>query len=136
MKTFIKHSCIIFSLIIFLLSFSAYLRPKLLNYADDVIIYTGNNSSTAVIKRVDKRYFSFEKIFGESCTLNLSVQEIFDKFDVKVLFSEVAENVTCYYGYSKIFPYKKEIYGKTINVHVAVEGDRITFGTPIIYGSF
>lgn len=136
MKTLIKHACVIFSLIICLLSFSIYSPPTLLNYTDKVLIYTGSNSSNAVVKRVDTGYFSFDKIYGESCSLNLSPQEIFDKFDVEVKFCEVAENVVCYYGYSKKFPYRKKINGKVVNVHVAVEGDRVTLGTPIIYGSF
>lgn len=135
-KTFIKHAYVVVSLIICLLSFSAYSRPKLLNYSDNVLIYTGANSSNATVKRVDAGHLSLEKIYGESCLLDLSVEEIFDKFNVKILFSEVAENVTCYYGYSKIFPYKKKVNGKIVNVHVAVEDGRVTFGTPIIYGSF
>ena len=77
-------------------------------------------------------YSLLKKIFPCS----LSPQEIFDKFDVEVKFCEVAENVVCYYGYSKKFPYRKKINGKVVNVHVAVEGDRVTLGTPIIYGSF
>ena len=136
MKTLVKYTCVVFSLLIILLSFSAYSRPKLLNYSSNVLIYTGNNSSNATIKRVDNGYFSFEKIYGESCLLSLTPQEIFEKFDVKILFTEVAENVTCYYGYSNKFPYKKQIGNMTVNVHVAVEDGRVTFGTPIIYGSF
>ena len=85
---------------------------------------------------MDKSYFSFEKIYGESCLLSIPLSEIFEKFDVNILFTETAEDVTCYYGYSKKFPYKKEINGKIVNVHVAVEKERVTFGTPIIYGSF
>ena len=136
MKTVVKHTCVVFSLLICLLSFSAYARPKLLNYSSSVIIYTDANSSNATIKRVDSWYFSFQKIYGESCLLNLTPQEIFDKFDAKILFTEVVENVTCYYGYSKQFPYKKQIGDMIVNVHVAIENDRVMFGTPIIYGSF
>ena len=136
MKTLVKYTCALISLLICLLSFSAYSRPKLLNYSNNVIIYTGASSSNAVIKRVDSGYFSIQKIYGESCLFSLTPQEIFDKFDVTILFTEVAENVVCYYGYSKKFPYEKEINGKIVNVHVAIENDRVTFGTPIIYGSF
>ncbi len=83
--------------------------------------------------------YNFKKR-GEAFTFSEQIE--FDKllnyYSATTVFTEKGEWGQSVYAYSKNVKYKKEINGKTVNVHIhknAVTGE-IKIGFPIIYGSF
>ena len=86
-----------------------------------------------------KDYRFIKDVTGESVkisNLGFDVNEFFEKYNAKIVFTETTDGVVSYYGYSKDIKYQTTIGGKRINLHVAVTKDSVTVGAPIIYGSF
>lgn len=115
-------------------------KPLFSNYSDSFTVYVGSNSSNAQILTVDGKDYRFIKdVTGESVkisNLGFDVNEFFEKYNAKIVFTETTDGVVSYYGYSKDIKYQTTIGGKRINLHVAVTKDSVTVGAPIIYGSF
>lgn len=113
--------------------------PVFAEYSDSYELYVGSASSNARIITVDEKSFPFvQKVSGEGVTLDddITVQEITEKFDAKLIFTEsVAEGVS-FYAYSEKIGYKAVVRGEKVNLHVFVGKDYVKVGSPIIYGSF
>ncbi len=81
---------------------------------------------------------------GESVCISVSdetqaqavVAEVFDRLRAEVLLTERACGVTSYYGYTAEFADGIYIEGMKINLHVAVCGNRLIVGSPIIFDGF
>ena len=133
-----KLTCIVISLIIIALFYAVYTRPCLFEYSSTVTIYAKNGSFDDGISVVERgSYFSTDKIYGESAVIEgFSVDEIFKEFNATVIKVEKVDDITCYYGYSKRLPYEIKLFNDKVNLHVAVDGDKIILGTPLIFGSF
>ena len=61
---------------------------------------------------------------------------IFEEYGGRVVFVETVGGVTSYYGYADGLGKPIALYGRKINLHVAVEKSRVVVGTPIIFGGF
>ena len=133
-----KLTCIVFSIIIIAIFYAVYTRPCLFEYSKKVTIYSKNGSFSDGIKVISREsYFSTDKIYGESIVVDgLSVDAIFKEFDANIIKVEQVDNITCYYGYTSRLPYEIKLFGDKVNLHVAVDGDKIILGTPLIFGSY
>ncbi len=113
--------------------------PVFAKYSDSYELYVGSASSNAGIITVDEKNFPFvQKVSGECVTLdgNIKVQDITEKFDAVLVFTEsVAEGVS-FYAYSEKIGYEATVKGEKVNLHVFVGKDYVKVGSPIIYGSF
>jgi hypothetical protein len=83
--------------------------------------------------------YNFKKR-GEAYTFSkqLDINTLLDYYSATTIFTESGEWGQSVFAYSKNIKYRKEINGKTINVHIhknAKTGE-IKIGFPIIYGSF
>lgn len=63
-------------------------------------------------------------------------EELKEKFRAKLLFREEACGVTNYYLYSPLIRGGIELYGKRVNLHIAVSAQKTAAGTPILFGGF
>ncbi len=73
-----------------------------------------------------------ESVFYEGNRL----QELAEKFEAKLLFTEKACGVTNYYCYSPKLRDFVYLSGCAVNLHIAVSEDRTAVGTPLIFGGF
>ena len=62
--------------------------------------------------------------------------EIIRSLGADVLFTEKPEGVTIYYCYSAAFPRRVKVNGIAVNLAVAVRGDKVSAGTPLLKGSY
>ena len=129
----LKKICYIVIFIIIMLPFMVSDSPKLSGVCNNVLLYVGSNSSNAKI--VEKSAFVFD-IKGESGTLksDVKIEHVLQNFNCKLLFTESVCGITNYY-YSANLPYKINLYGKTVNLHIAV-GNQTVIGSPIIFGGY
>lgn len=134
-KTFILLSCVVFAFSIYLLN----ALPVIKN-AKGYEVYLQNYSSNAVIKTVDfTDYMFLSDIKGESVKFSaeeFNQTELLNNLNAVIVFTETLDGVYCIYAYSPKIRYRQTVNGKTVNVQIAVRGEQITVGCPIIYGSF
>ena len=109
-----------------------------------VLLYPSflGNGTVAVGGKSAGEFISFDKVTpsiafgcdGVSFTLDGSnYQEIVKKYSAKLTHSFTLDGVTNLYFYSEKLPKKEIIFGKKVNLHVAINGQKITVGSPIIY---
>ena len=115
-------------------------KPLFSSYQDNFEVYIGSSSSTAKIITVGKTDYPFMKrIKGESvkiCANGFDAYQVFEDYNAQIIFIETVGDTVCYYGYSKDIKYLEVIGGRKINLQVAITGNSVTVGSPIIYGSF
>lgn len=103
-------------------------------------LYRYNASSLATEERLKGNViFDARSVKGESVTYfgdAFLLSDVLEKYGATLLFSEEVGDVICYYAYSPVLPYRATLYGKTVNLQIATENQRITLGTPLIFGSF
>lgn len=58
------------------------------------------------------------------------------RFCAKVLFTEEACGVVNYYCYSPLLRGGVRIYGRLVNLHIALSGEQTAVGSPLILGGF
>ena len=63
-------------------------------------------------------------------------QEVLNRYGGEILFEEQSGDVTCIYAYSKQLGGGVSVYGKRVNLHVALRGKVCVVGTPIIFGGY
>ncbi len=136
-----KKICVLISCAIMLLAlYIANAQPVFKNYASRYEIYLNSSSSIADIVTVKGlEILKYKNLYGESVKVdaeNFSLNKILNDFSAKLVLTEYADGVTCYYAYSPKIKYLKQVKGKLINLHVAVRQDQVTLGTPLIYGGF
>ena len=56
--------------------------------------------------------------------------------NLKLLFTEIAGDVTIYYYSYPFAEYFRYVNGYAVNMQIAVAQKRVTIGVPVIYGSF
>lgn len=115
-------------------------KPVFIDYSNTFTLYTNSNSSNCSFKSVDRLEYLFSiNVFGEGCCINkdeFNLEEFLDDFSAKVLLVEQTDSTISYYAYSKKIKYLQVIKGLKINLHVAISGDMVYLGSPVIYGSF
>ena len=63
-------------------------------------------------------------------------REIVDKYAAEILFMEEVDGVSSYYAYTDAWADGVYIYGKKVNLHVAVGAKTLSVGSPIIFGGY
>ena len=63
-------------------------------------------------------------------------EEILQKYGAEILFYEEVSGVLSYYAYTDAWTDGVYIYGRKINLHVAVGDGYLAVGTPIIFGGY
>lgn len=63
-------------------------------------------------------------------------QNIVDSTGAQLVFVEQIDGVISYYYFSNNLPKIADINGKKVNLHIAVSGEKVKVGTPLIYGGF
>jgi hypothetical protein len=102
--------------------------------------YCGTSSADCKVVTV-KSFAAFEKlrlknVCGESTDYkNLDLESFLESVDGKVLFTEEFSDGINYYC-SADLPYSVNLYGKEINLHIAVRKDTARVASPIIFGGY
>lgn len=93
--------------------------------------------------KIVKEYEFFDTFFvqGESVFMEVEREEVFlqellEKLNAKILFTEQVEGTTSYYCYAKGLKEGVQINGRTVNLHIAVKSGTAVVGTPIIFGGY
>ena len=84
-------------------------------------------------------FFFLKNIRGESVSLkkeNFDLNEFLSDMNAEVVFVEQTEEMNLYYAYSPNLKYKKIVDGRLVNVQIAIAKERVTVGSPLIFGSF
>ena len=103
-------------------------------------VYRYSASSLAASERFEGNYiWDSRTVEGESVSFmdaSFDLAAALDRYAAKLLFSEQAGDVTVYYAFSPLLTYRAALCGQTVNLQIAVENERVTLGTPLIFGSF
>ena len=114
---------------------------KLSHLSGARLFYLYSPSSQATIKEKLSLLDCFF-IKGESVSLvlendgDLQAKNIIKQSSAKLLLIEQAGGVCSYYAYSKNLGDGVVVNGQKVNLHVAISGERLVVGTPIIFGGF
>ena len=73
---------------------------------------------------------------GRYLTKSEIAEEIIQKYQAEILFCEEAGGTLSYYGYVSAWSDGVWLYGRKVNLHVAVGEERLSVGTPIIFGGY
>ena len=63
-------------------------------------------------------------------------QEILSAFDAHDIWTEEVDGCVSYYAACDRLPKRVTVAGHVVNLHIAVKGDRVVVGTPIIFGGY
>ena len=103
-----------------------------------------NSASSQGLRSQKVELSQILNVKGESVCVRISDEaqaeavllEVFEMLHAEVLLEERACGVTSYYAYTAEFADGIYIEGVKINVHVAVCGNRLVVGSPIIFDGF
>ena len=113
--------------------------PVFDSYADKFEV-TKEASSKADFINLKKSEFKFiSGVKSESFSLetdDFNLTDFLNAYNAKTVFVEKTEAGVSYYAYSKKIKYKKTINGKEINLHINISNEKVTVGSPIIFGGF
>lgn len=113
-------------------------RPPVFEGGSGYELYTGT-SSGAIIETQNPALAKFfcPRVLGESARFEGDrCEELRDRFQAHLLFTEEAAGVTNYYLYSPLLGHGTVLCGEVVNLHIAVCGERTAAGTPLIFGGF
>lgn len=102
--------------------------------------YIGSSSSQAAVyesARALPAGLVFSCVGGESaymCGAERTALE--EEYSATLLFEEKAGDTVNYYYYSPLFHTFIYINGFAVNLHIAVRGEKLCIGTPIIFGGY
>lgn len=102
------------------------------------VITQNKGSSSQIILGVTNDNLPFD-VYGESCYLNkpLSLEEILEMFDAKVVGIERLSHGVSYYCYSSSIKYRGVMVGgKLVNLHVFMSSEQIKLGSPLIFDGY
>ena len=77
-------------------------------------------------------------VIGESISVkNLEVASAIKKLNARVVKTEYLEGgTTVVYAYSNLINDRVEVFGKSVNLQIAITDDKTVIGWPLILGSF
>lgn len=101
------------------------LRKQSLSIGDFTRV-RGECVHTAVSKYNGGRYATNEEI----------AHQVAQKYGAEILFTEKVGETVSYYAYTTRWQDGLYLYGRKVNLHVAIEGERLAVGTPIIFDGF
>ena len=106
------------------------------------VFYLDSNSSQG-LRKTELELRDYARITGESVRFfrnekdaEVIAQEIADKYNAKILFTEEAAGVLSFYCYTSAWDNGIDVNGQTVNLHIAVAETQCAVGTPIIYDGF
>lgn len=105
----------------------------------DHVYYFRSSSQSGYVKSEEAlpADILYAEIGGESASLKgVTLVEIEEKYSAVLVSEEEASGVYNYYYYSPLLSRCVFIGGKAVNLHVAVRGDSVRIGTPIIFGGY
>ena len=115
---------------------------SLLNYfSGEYIVYTSKAGSENSINLgfcyVNSKPVK-DYIIGESITVkNLEVSSAIKTLNSRVIKTEYLEdNMIIIYAYSNLIKDSVDLFGRKVNLQIAIKGDETTIGWPLILGSF
>ena len=137
----LKKSIITILIIVFFLCiYAENSKPIFSGYAKNFEVYQSRGSISSAIKNCTALDMLFmRKVQGEGCKVSESefdLELFLSDFNAKIVFIEQVDGITSYYAYSPKVKYLENIGERVVNLHVAVSGEQVTLGSPIIYGSF
>lgn len=101
----------------------------------DGAVFSSNGKSSGEF--IEKEDLPIEKLFkldGISISISSSnYSKAVDYFDAKQVHYFTDGEIKNYYFFSEKLPKCEVINGKKVNFHVAVKGNKVTCGSPIIY---
>ncbi len=115
-------------------------KPLFSKYGNEFTVYVGNGGSLSKIIEVNYlEYLVQGKIKGESCSFvdaEFDLNAFLADYNAKLIEVESTDEQVSYYAFSPDLKYSQNLFGAKVNLHVSVNNDRITVGSPLIYGSF
>ena len=118
---------------------------KGMNRYDFENIESVENGNTEIfecdIEKAKNLKFSDDDCLGETISFYGSFEEfesVVAGLDLENMKEESFDNMVCVYGYTNNFKGKRfvSLDGKKINVQIAINGQKIFIGTPVIVGSY
>lgn len=102
--------------------------------------YCGTSSKDCKVVTVSQNAFAeklcLKNVCGESCEYeNFDIGRFLDSLGAEIVFIEELSDSINYYCTANL-PYSVNLYGKEINLHVSVHGDRARVASPIIFGGY
>lgn len=99
-------------------------------------LYLGESSSAPVLMTDDPVLDKLtHTAVGESARFDGDrYEELKKRFRAKLLFCEEQDGAAHYYLYSPLLGAGTYLKGYSVNLHIAVRGNRTTAGTPLIFG--
>lgn len=99
--------------------------------------YKGTSSDEIVLSRTPYKKLLLSNVKGESVRYTGDrAEELITRFGAEILFTEEAAGVVNYYCYSPSLESAVLIGDKTVNLHIACNGEETAAGTPVIFGGF
>jgi hypothetical protein len=101
--------------------------------------YGSANFKTVPRESAAKEKYVLKNVRGESVCFSAAkatAQDVLSYYRAKVVFVEEVNGIVSYYAETAAFDGGVDLNGREINLHIAVGGDRITVGTPLIFGGF
>lgn len=112
--------------------------PAFYGFSAEKTAYIGSESSQAVIEDFGALEF-VNGIKGESCRVkaeNFDLDAVIKNYSAEIIKVERVAGTVSYYFFSPVFKNSVTIGGEKINLHIAVNNEQVTMGTPLIYGSY
>lgn len=82
-----------------------------------------------------KNFLNYDGIFT-TVDKDFNYEKFAKNLDAKFVKSEDLNGCKNLYFYTNKLPKREIINGKAVNLHVAISQDKISIGTPIIYGGY
>ncbi len=124
----------------FLLSVYLFNSTPIVTGVERIEVYLYSSSSNAVIKTVEVKEFAFiSNVKGECVKLkakDFDLENFLSGYGAQVVLTESFDGGKSFYAYSPKIRYRETVCGKRVNLQVAIRGQTVTVGSPIIYGSF
>ncbi len=104
--------------------------------------FVSDKNTVTCINGKSSGEFINELVFSDSdgyyLTLNSNdnVLEFIKILNCKEVYNESINGIKNYYLYTAKLPKKQIVKGKKVNIHLAINGDKVTIGYPFIYGSY
>lgn len=92
----------------------------------DITRVKGECVCTTISDYVGGRYLTREEI----------VKEIVQNYNAELLFCEEVNGIISYYAYTRDWSDGIYLYGRKVNLHVAIGEENLAVGAPIIFGGY
>lgn len=103
-----------------------------------------DSASSQSLQKTELSFCDIFRVRGESVRFSTPhgqsseqiAKELAERLDGEICFSEAACGTVSYYGYAPNLGEGILLYGKRVNLHIAVGEEECAVGCPIIFGGF